>query len=296
MENTENISPEEIKSEENLSQEILSNIKEHKITPRPKWEFLFKNYFIWTIGFLALFFGAVSTSLIVFMLRYNEWSSFSRLGGGPVEFLLLVVPIFWIISLAIFIILVYFNFKKTKHGYRYNHLLIVGGAIVLSIILGFGFFALGLGQRIDALVGRNAPLYDTVINPRMHFWSNPEAGRLSGLVVAQDSEADFVVVDNNNNEWKVNYVAEEDEKLVAMKKSGFGDDEVFNIAVGRPVRFIGEKIIDHEFKAKELVPFHPGREFFRRFENGHNPGPGAKTPLTPARKIYIPSSSEIISK
>ena len=257
--------------DKNLSQEILTNIKEHKIAPRPKWQFLFKNYFIWTIGFLALFFGAVSISLIIFMLRYNEWSSYSRLDSGPIESLLLVVPIFWIISLAVFVILVYFNFKKTKHGYRYNHLLIIGGAIILSIILGFGFSALGMGQKIDAILGRRAPLYDSLINPRLRFWSKPGAGRLSGLVVSKNTDDDFVVVDNNNVEWQINYVESNDEKLAEAKKNGAAsDDEIYNVVVGRPVRFLGTETGAQEFKAKELIPFHPGREFFYRLEKGRD--------------------------
>lgn len=253
----------------NISEEILTNIKEHKIIPRPKWQFVFKNYFIWAVGILALFFGAVSISLIIFMLRYNEWSSYSRVGAGPLEFLLLVVPIFWIISLIIFVVLVYFNFKNTKHGYRYKPLLIVSAAIAISIIFGFGFFALGMGQRIDAILGRRAPLYDSVINPRLRFWSNPEMGRLSGLVVSSDSDSNFVVVDNNNVEWQVSYVEANDEKLMEARKNGATDDDLSSIAVGRPARFLGTMSGTKKFKAKEILPFHPGREFFYRFEKGH---------------------------
>lgn len=267
---SQKIFKEEVMEDKNLSQEILTNIKEHKIAPRPKWQFLFRNYFLWTIGFLALFFGAVSISLIIFMLRYNEWSSYSRLGGGPIEFLLLVVPIFWIISLVIFVILVYLNFKKTKHGYRFRPLLILAGAISLSVIFGFGFFALGMGQKIDAMLGRRAPLYDSLINPRLRFWSNPVAGRLSGLVVSKDADDNFVVVDNNNVEWQVNYVESDDEKLTEAKKTNVGDDEIYNVVVGRPVRFLGEETGAQEFKAKELIPFHPGREFFYRLEKGRD--------------------------
>lgn len=265
-------SPQEIIEDEKLfSQEVLDNIKTHKISPRPRWQFLFKNYFIWAIGFLALFFGAISISLIIFMLRYNGWVYFSRSGGGPLEFLLLVMPIFWISSLIVFVVLIYFNFKNTKHGYRYSHWLIVLGAIVLSIILGFGFFALGMGQRVDALLGRSAPLYDSVINPRLRFWSNPEVGRLSGLVVSKNTADSFLVVDNNNVAWEVSYVEEEDKKLMEAKELGLVDDEIYNITVGQPAIFLGEKTAEQEFKAEELVPFFPGREFFHRPANARGP-------------------------
>lgn len=274
----ENIAPENIKDDKNFPQEILTNIKEHKIAPRPKWQFLFRNYFLWTIGFLALFFGAVSISLIIFMLRYNEWSFYRRLGGGPFEFMLLVVPIFWIISLAIFLILVYFNFKNTKRGYRFRPFLIIAAAVALSVILGFGFSALGMGKRIDDTLGRRAPLYDSVINPRLRFWSSPEAGRLSGLLVYQESDSDFILVDNNNAEWLVNYSESGDERLQEAKKQGLVDDETLLIAAGQPVRFLGEVIGDHEFKAREMVPFHPGREFFSRFKKGHESGAKDRIP------------------
>lgn len=279
MENNEIKDFEEITSQDGIfSQEILTNIREHKMSPRPRWQFLFKNIVLWVIGFLALFFGAISISLIIFMLRYNEWAFYSRMGAGPTEFLLLVVPIFWILCLLIFVVLVYFNFKKTKHGYRYRPLLIISGAVGISIILGFGFNALGMGQRIDAILGRRAPLYDSVINPRLRFWSNPESGRLSGLIVSQESEGNYIVVDNNNVEWSVVYVEEEDEKLNEAKKQGNIDEEIYTVAVGRPARFVGEKTAEKEFKAKELVPFHPGREFFQRFEKGHGSQINKKNP------------------
>lgn len=283
-----------MENEKNFTQEILDNIKEHKISPRPRWQFIFKNYFIWTIGFLALFFGAVSISLIIFMLRYNEWLTYSRIGAGPIEFLLLVVPIFWILSLAIFIILVYFNFKNTKHGYRYKPLLIIFGAIIFSIILGCGFFALGMGESIDAILGRRAPLYDSLINPCLRFWSNAEAGRLSGLVVSEESQNTFILVDNNNDEWIVNYIPEDDKKIIEAKlgvnlgkaliaadsivDGGKDLDETAVIVVGHPVRFLGNKTADKEFKAKEIVPFHSGRNFFYRFEKGHVPRANKEAP------------------
>ena len=283
--------------DKNFPQEILDNIKDHKISPRPRWQFIFKNYFIWTIGVLSLFFGAVSISLIIFMLRYNEWPTYQRIGAGPVEFLLLVVPIFWIISLAIFVILIYFNFKNTKHGYRYRSFLVVISAVSLSVILGCGFFALGLGERIDMLLGRRAPLYDTLINPRLRFWSNPDAGRLSGLVISEEGNHNYILVDNKNKEWTVNYSPEDDKKLIEAKAGaklggaisatksfldgGTDLDESLTIAIGRPARFIGKKVDDKDFAAQEIVPFHSGHDFFYRFENGHGkhiPPPGLMPP------------------
>lgn len=272
MENNDKQDFDEITSKDgNFSREILTNIREHKILPRPKWQFLFKNIVLWVLGFLALFFGAISISLIIFMLRYNEWSFYSRMGAGPTEFLLLVVPIFWIICLLIFIVLVYLNFKKTKHGYRYRPLIVIATAVGASIILGLGFNALGTGQRIDKILGRRAPLYDSVINPRLRFWSNPMQGRLSGLIISRESEGSYVVVDNNSVEWNVLYTMDDDKKLIEVRKIMNMDDEIYNIVVGRPARFVGEMTAEKEFKAKEMIPFHPGREFFQRFENGHGP-------------------------
>lgn len=234
----------------NFGEKLLETIKEKHILPKPRWQFLFKNYVIWTIGAFALFIGAIATSLIIYMLRTDDWEVYKKIDNGLWEFVLLAIPFFWVFILALFVMVVYFNFKKTKKGYRFSAPVILLTAIIFSILLGTIFYVSGMGKEIDDILGQKAPLYDRLINPHMNFWFMPEAGRFSGLVVKKIDEDKFTVVDRPGKEWSL--IISDVNKLK------------FPVMIGMPIRAIGEKISENEFEAKEILPVGPGRGFYRR--------------------------------
>jgi uncharacterized membrane protein len=241
-----------------FDQEIFDKIKGKKIAPIPKWQFLFRNYVVWAFGLFSLILGAIAVSLILFMSSHDNLDFYRRAGGQPLEFLFLVIPIFWIVCLAVFIALVYYNIKHTRKGYRYSPAVIFLVVVGISVFLGGIFHILGLGEPIDDILGRRAPFYDRIINPRMHFWSNPETGRLMGLILAQTEEGKYTLVDQNRQEWSV--------LTAGVKMDGEAE-----MKIGQPARLFGETITDHTFKAAEILPFGPGREFMNRFRPGEMP-------------------------
>lgn len=246
-----------------FDQKLLDQIKDKKISPKPKWAFAAKNYVIWLIGLLSLLLGSLSVSLAMHMLRFNDWSSSERIHKGAPEYLLLAIPFFWIICLIVFTVLVYYNFKNTKKGYRYSSALIILAAVAGSILLGNAFYFTGLGQKIDDALSERAPFYDRIINPRVRFWSNPEEGRLAGLIVKQTGEDNFIIIDLSKHEW-----------LVYAQGAKQPPEDM--IIIGKPARFLGQKLSDNEFKAEEILPMmRSGRRFFNRF--GPPPTPPANT-------------------
>ena len=86
--------------DKDFNQNILEKIKAEKISPKPKWQFLLKNSLIWTLGAFSLILGAISTSLVFYMMTGED----SGIGRGPnvLEALFFVIPFFWIICLTIF--------------------------------------------------------------------------------------------------------------------------------------------------------------------------------------------------
>ncbi|MFH1030881.1 MAG: hypothetical protein V1770_06535 [bacterium] len=232
-----------------FDKKLLDTIKEKKMFPKPRWRFMLKNYFIWIAGGLSLILGATSVSLIIYVGRFDDWSIYQKIGKGIPKFILLGIPFFWLLCLALFVYLVYLNFKKTKTGYRYSIFAILMGAISLSVLFGFVFYYTGLSRRIDDIFGRKAPFYDR-INPHIRLWSKPEEGRLSGLVLSKDD--DFVmVVDRLGKEWEVS------------SKDFYNREE---IQIGESVRFVGEKISNNKFRAAEILPVRSGRGYYERFK------------------------------
>lgn len=255
-------------SNEKFDQVLLDKIKEEKISPRPRWQFLAKNYVLWFFGGLSLLLGSLAMALIIYMVQSDDWRLYARPGHNPVESILLLVPFFWIICLGLFLVVIYYEFKKTKKGYRYPAWAIILAAVGASIILGGIFYALGLSQKIDDILGRRAPFYEQVINPRLRFWSDPSEGRLSGMVKTRVADNHFILVDMDRSEWDL---------LLELQNEKFQSI----IRVGEPARFVGQQNSANQFTATEVMPLTPGREFFNR-PGDKKAGRGNDLPPAPA--------------
>lgn len=249
--------------DKNFDSELLAKIKTEKICPRARWIFVLRNFLLWFAGILSIVFSALAISVIFSIARFSDMALFKRAGGGFLESILIIMPIFWLIFLVIFIVLVYFNLKKTKNGYRYAPWLIVLSSVLLSCILGCLFYFIGVGEKFDDLLGSRAPFYEQM-NPHVRFWSNPQNGRLSGLVLSKIDDNHFLVESIDKEEWNVD-----------------GANATFNqsavIEVGRPMRAMGQVIGERQFAAHEFLPVFVGKEFFKRF--GPPAGSGCGKPM-----------------
>lgn len=234
-----------------FGQELLAKIKEDQVAPKAKWKFRLKNYLLWSVGAAALVMAGVAVSLVLYMIRSNDWDVYGRMGRGPMEVLFVAVPFFWILCLGIFTLIAYFDIKRTKKGYRYPALWIVVAAAVSSSLLGIIFYFSGVGERIDNSLSRQAPFYDQIINPNIRFWSNPEEGRLSGVVISRSDDQVYLLIDMARQEWTV-------------FTDGMRTEGAVLVEIGKPARFLGKVTDEHEFKAEEILPMRMGKGFFER--------------------------------
>ena len=255
--------------DKNFGEEILHKIKDEKLQPKPRWQFLLKDYVVWGIGALALFLGAISMSLIFYMSRYADLGLYNRAGGRLWEKLFLIFPFFWIICLLFFVFVMFYNIKHTKKGYRYPLPLILAFIISASVILGGVFYSVGFGERIDDELGRRAPFYDRVINPHVDFWSQPERGRLTGMVVSKTDDDEYVLVDRGQGEWNI---------IISDAKQSPNA----KIEVGKPVRLLGKIESGHRFEVAEIISMMPGKGFFEHL------GPTSQIP----RSLSVPSGRQ----
>jgi hypothetical protein len=239
-----------------FTDKLLGAIKKDNLSPRPRWQFLLKNYIIYITGALALLIGAVAVSVIIYLVKFNDWGFYYHTKKTFLEFFFLTAPYFWILFLGLFIFIVYYNFKHTPKGYRYPSWALVLASIVLSIFLGIAFFALGLGEKIDDTLGRRAPFYSHIFNRQIDFWSQPDQGRLSGIIIGQGEEKTFILIDRELKEWSVSLSA-------TSSLNGFDN----NVFIKHPVRLIGRQTEDGSFMAERIFrASRPGQGFFKELE------------------------------
>ncbi len=248
---------EEKKQENNkdsFTDKLIAEIREKKIEPKPRWRFLLKNYTLYAAGALSLLIGSLAVAVMIYLARFNDLSIHAQIEKTFLEFLLLNLPYFWLLFLAFFIFIIYYNLRHTSKGYRYSPFLLVAVSVVLSIILGVIFFFAGFGEKIDDVLGRKAPFYGHFINRQVDFWSQPDEGRLAGIIISSDEKGAFILLDRDLKEWKI----------VFSSKVVYNPNLLIN---HQPIRLFGYLLGKDEFIADRIFfGGRPGQEFFRELE------------------------------
>lgn len=236
-----------------ITQTVLETIKDKKIIPRPKWEFVMKNYFIWTVSIISLIIGSFAFAVIIYMFKNNDWDLYQQIGKNLLNFTLATLPYLWLIFLSLFIFLAYYNFKHTKSGYKYKLNLVIGGSIITSIILGILFYNIGFGQAIDNIFDEKIPVYRRLMMHRAAIWHQPDKGLLFGTIESIQAPDRFKLRDLKNNPWIVIHPSKDLRPLLILNQ-------------GLRIKIFGEKINDDSFKAKEIRPLRkiPKKMFFNR--------------------------------
>ena len=186
---------------ENYGQEILDKIKEQNIQPKKRWEFLFKNYLLWLFFALAIIFGGLASSATIFIFKHATWVEMAP-GFSPLKRLLVNLPVFWLLSLSLFCVLAWYDFKNTKRGYKYHPFIIVLFSVALSVVLGSAMYAMGFGQRLEDTFFRRVPLYKHMFGQGGRMLVEPNKGRLAGIII--DINQDSVVVEDfRGRSWTI---------------------------------------------------------------------------------------------
>lgn len=186
----------------NTSQEILDKIKEQHIQPKKRWEFLFKNYILWLFFGLAIILGSLASSVTIFMLKHaslvNNIPNFH-----PLKKILFNLPLFWLVSLALFSLLAWYDFKNTKRGYKYQPIVIVFLSVLISMILGLIIYSAGFGERLESAFFRRVPFYQQVFRQGGRMFVEPDQGHLAGIIMSVEDS--FVTVEDfRGHLWKIN--------------------------------------------------------------------------------------------
>lgn len=224
-----------------LSDNIIGKIKCDHITPVPRWHFLLKSYTLWVLFVFSVILGSVSFSVAAHIAESGDLNLLDHLQGNWLISAVMLLPLFWLISLFFFALLAYLNWKCTKHGYCMRRRWIVMGSVALSIFLGAFFYVVGLGSRTDLMMSRVAPFYDQYKHKaRRDLWQQPERGLLTGKIIDIDEETEKLLLrDENGKNWIV------DDRDVRWENTKLEEK-------GKVIKVLGRISGNAEFEAIEI--------------------------------------------
>jgi hypothetical protein len=227
-----------------LSEKVLEKIKNDQVKPKASWKFSAERYTILFLLGLSLLVGSIAFGIVLELISKLElFSIWSRVRNSAI--LIRSFPYLWIAVMFVSLILVYAEFLRTRHGYRY-HLRDIA-FYAASIIMGLGLlmYKAGFAETAEYALESHLPLYQMVMHTPKTFWQQPDDGLLSGTIVRHDEAHRSMDLEDMNQEvWIVDY------------SGAFIGGRVV-IRQGEVVRVIGERKGQDRFKAEMIKPLPP---------------------------------------
>jgi hypothetical protein len=259
-----------------IADSVMEQIEKDAITPKPRWEFLLKNYSMWALGGFALLVGAVAISSALFVVRNTDWSVRRELNDGVMQHIIEITPVLWILVLGAFVLLAMYQMKHTERGYKYSLYIIVGN-IAASVLLGVGMYVWGYGYIVDTYAGRYIPMYQGFEEKREVLWNQPESGLLAGVVLGTTTTGMYQIEDFSGKVWDVT-------------TTNISDIDMVILDMVREVGLVGVRVGADTFEACMIRPWnirgvHDGIRESMRAEVVYRSGSGKNMQLDAVERI-----------
>jgi hypothetical protein len=224
-----------------FSEDIIGKIKQEHIAPVPRWKFLVRRRAFLGLLVISVLLGSLSFSVIVHIIDFGDLDIFNQVHGNFLTSTVMMLPYFWFLSVTLFALVAYYNWKHTKLGYHFKRRWIVMGSVALSVLFGSVLYAFGMGNKIDTLMAKAVPFYDqSKRQARTELWMRPDSGLLVGKVVSVDSIDNSVTIkDETGQDWQIDEKNIQQSVNTAPKK-------------GKIIKIVGKKAGDHAFVASEI--------------------------------------------
>jgi hypothetical protein len=220
-----------------ISKDTLNQIEAKKIKPKPKWQFLLKNYLIWSIAGIAALIGSLAMAVIIYIAVNRDWFLYSqKIHRPPLGNFLLDLPIIWIILLLIVVFIALYDVRHSKTGYKYSVYLIVIGSLLIIFVCGIIGHYFGLGAGIDKRAGQKIPFYRSIEKQTFNLWTEVENGHLGGKFVRKIDDNTIEIRDLAGKTWQVD--------ITNIENPLFKE--------GEKLKIIGDKTDDNTFKAQDI--------------------------------------------
>jgi len=227
-----------------ISEKIIDKIQKEHIDPKSKWHFVIKSTAIWGAVLMTLVLASIVSSAVIFNIINTDWGLRSHLGWGMARFIFMSLPFFWLILLVALAIAAYYEFKKTKSGYKYT--LPIALIFIFLFVLSAGAIwhkGFNAGDIIERRAMKHLPYYPKVMPNRTLIWCQPEKGVLGGKIITINTPQEFELSDFNKKVWLVNC----SENCVKHPAVAISQDEM--------VKIIGQIVSENNFEASQIRPF-----------------------------------------
>jgi heme/copper-type cytochrome/quinol oxidase subunit 2 len=232
---------------------IIELIREKEMKPIARWRFTIKNSLAWMAFIVALIFGALAFSIILFAIQQMDFNLTAHMSHSLFELMLVLVPFLWIISLIVFMVIAIFSIKNSRKGYKFTSLSLIGFCTALSILTGTLFFISGGASWLENAFATSVKQYESVEERKTKVWSMPDEGYLSGTILSV-GETTFEIEDFNGKSWTIEY---READIVPS----------ISIIDGEKIKMTGMMTSDDTFKADKIRPwggfqhrYHGGRK------------------------------------
>ncbi len=224
------------------SKKIIERIKKEGIKPIPKSYFRLKNGLLWVLFVLGIFVGAMAFSVILFTIQQVDFDLVAHMQHSRLEFVLGLLPLFWLSLLIVFIVVAIVGIKNSRKGYKFTFLQLVGFNVALSVLVGtLLFIGSDMARKLERAFAIRVSLYESIEEKKTRIWSMPEQGYLSGVILRTDGDT-LLILDAQKEEWKILY-------------EGAFVPPVVSLEAGEQVKFVGEMLSRGLFKAEEIRPW-----------------------------------------
>jgi len=223
-----------------ISSRAWQAIADKHLKPLPRWRFIFKEVILWCLFLIFLVVASISVAFIMLEFVNADWDLHNRLAGSLIDYIDMIFPYFWLICLAVVVVLAYYNFSLTRRGYKHGLLWISLGTVGLSVLLGSVLYFTNLGQYLDSVAEQYLPVQKLVMTRQHELWNNPEEGLLGGKVTALALPRFFEIRSFDDQRWVI-VITEYDPRMM--------------VRPGEMVKIIGRVLNNTTFEAHEIRPW-----------------------------------------
>ena len=185
-----------------LDKSVLEAIEKRNLSPRPPVYFLARRSMIWTLACASILLGAVCVAVGIFAV-----TDFMNTGGRnfdemPFDDLAESLPVVWAGLFALFVFSAYIGLSRTRRGYLYRPLSVIGFTIVATVALGLLLHAIDAGRVTHRFLVSNFASYKILTTIPYAEWSRPDEGYLGGAALSVNGST-LRLRDFGGREWDV---------------------------------------------------------------------------------------------
>jgi hypothetical protein len=257
----ETTQPNNTAKESSTVDRLFDRIEAEAITPTPKMAFVASEWGIWLVWVLTVVFGATALAISGYVAMSAHYAIYEATHENFLTFMVAIMPYIWVVLFALMTYISVYEIKKTKRGYRYSTVMILGSNVIFTILGAMLLHCLGLGYTLDKKLGEQIGMYMSLEKKEQMMWQTPAQGRLLGVLEP------LVVVDEGE-ETILNF---KDIKgvLWRLTTSELNEREQLLLSRALPVRLLGTTTSEFSFHVCGVFPWDQGRAMPRKEMREH---------------------------